>query len=127
MNVGAVVFAKNVNVLSEFYEKLLGLSVVLKESDKCVLESNSLTLTVHGIPLHIAENIEISVPPEIRENTAVKMCFPVVSIIEARTLASSKGGCVYTKANEWENNKFIACDGYDPEGNVFQVCENKQA
>jgi len=40
---GVVIFAKNIDFVSEFYKSLFELSLVLKEVDMCVLESNFLT------------------------------------------------------------------------------------
>ena len=49
----------------------------------------------------------------------------VPSIAEARVRAAGLGGEVWPVDREWEatSRGFRACDGRDPEGNVFQVRE----
>ncbi len=44
-------------------------------------------------------------------------------IEDARKQAAALGGQVGPKAREWQARGFRACDGFDPEGNVFQVRE----
>jgi predicted enzyme related to lactoylglutathione lyase len=38
-------------------------------------------------------------------------------------VAAAHGGAVQPAAREWEARGFRACDGHDPEGNIFQVRE----
>jgi len=121
---GAVVFVKNLERVAKFYEKLLSLSVVEAESGHVVLESEAIQLVLHAIPAHIAESISISEPPEVREETPIKLFFPVVSIAQARASAPALGGQVGPVEQEWEFRGIRACDAYDPEGNVFQLRQN---
>ncbi len=118
---GAVVFAKDVVKVASFYRDLLSLSEKARDAGKIVLESKSYSLVIHGIPDHISKSNNISTPPVLRENTAMKLYFPVSSIGDARNMASKLGGGLKSKDNEWHISNFVACDGYDPEGNVFQV------
>ena len=121
---GAVVFAKSPARVAKFYEVVACLSVTHAESDHVVLESADMQLVVHGIPKRIADRIEIGDPPEVREETPIKLFFPVPSLAEARAKASELGGRVSPKAKEWEARGFRACDGHDPEGNVVQFRES---
>ncbi len=59
-----------------------------------------------------------------REDTPLKLCLPVPSIAPGRALASSLGGQLNPPAKEWAARGFRACDGTDPEGNVFQLRES---
>jgi predicted enzyme related to lactoylglutathione lyase len=118
---GAVVFAKDVDKVAGFYRDLLSLSEKARDTGKVVLESKTYSLVIHGIPDHISQSINISTPPVLRENSAMKLYFPVSSIADARDMASKLGGALKPKDNEWHISNFVACDGYDPEGNVFQV------
>ena len=120
---GAVVFAKGVQRVAKFYEELLSLSVTLIERDHVVLESASLQLVIHAIPSPIASSIVVTEPPAVRDRTAVKLFFPVASLAEARARGAALGGQVSPSEREWEGGGFRACDGYDPEGNVFQLRE----
>lgn len=119
-----VVFAKSVTTLAAFYKAVADMEELEVEEGHVVLEVESFQLVVHGIPKAIAASIHITAPPEIREDTPIKLCLPVDSIAVARERALGLGGRVGPKAKEWEARGFRACDGYDPEGNVFQVREN---
>lgn len=119
-----VVFAKSVATMAAFYKAVADMEELEVDEGHVVLEVESFQLVVHGIPKAIAASIHITAPPEIREDTPVKLCLPVDSIAVARERALRLGGRVGPKAKEWEARGFRACDGYDPEGNVFQVREN---
>jgi predicted enzyme related to lactoylglutathione lyase len=120
----AVVFAKNIEDLARFYREVAEMSEVHKDKDHIVLDEAGFQIVIHGIPNNIAETIEIRNPPEIREETPIKICLPVSSIENARTKAALLGGRIGAKGKEWSARGFRACDGYDPEGNVFQVRES---
>lgn len=119
----AVVFAKDVAKLARFYGDVAGLEKVHSDSDHVVLDGGHFQLVVHGIPKKVADRIEITEPPRIRDATPIKICLPVRSIKKARTQAAGLGGRVGAKEKEWQARGFTACDGHDPEGNVFQVRE----
>lgn len=118
---GAVIFAKDIRKLAAFYEQLISLSITHAEPDHIVLESDTLQLVIHGIPKQVADAIHIATPPAVREETPIKLFFPVSSIADARRQAPALGGQVGPEKKEWEARGFRACDGYDPEGNVFQI------
>ena len=85
-----------------------------------MLEISGLQLTIHA--LRRSATGKRSYYPA-RETAHIKLCFPVDSIARARTTAAGFGGEVWAANNEWEavDRGFRACDGRDPEGNVFQV------
>ena len=119
----AVVFAKNVARVATFYQEMIAMSVAHTDQDHVVLDAENMQLVVHAIPKHIADAIEITDPPQVREGLPIKLCLPVLSIAEARAKASELGGKVDPKEDEWPARGFIACDGHDPEGNVIQLRE----
>lgn len=119
-----VIFAKNVDALARFYRETAEMTEVHRDRDHVVLNEEGFQLVVHGIPKKIAARIEITSPPEVREETPIKICLPVSSIEHARTKAAELGGRIGPKSEEWAARGFRACDGYDPEGNVFQVRES---
>lgn len=120
----AVIFAKDVDALARFYRETAEMTEVHRDKDHVVLNEEGFQIVVHGIPKQIAATIEITSPPEVREDTPIKICLPVSSIEQARTTAAALGGKVGPKTKEWTARGFRACDGYDPEGNVFQVRES---
>jgi predicted enzyme related to lactoylglutathione lyase len=119
-----VIFAKSVPKLAHFYQEVAVMTVVHQDQDHIVLDQEGFQVVIHGIPKKIATEIHITEPPQIREETPIKLCLPVSSIDHARTKATELGGKVGSKGKEWEARGFKACDGYDPEGNVFQVRES---
>lgn len=120
---GAVVFAKDLQRLARFYERVLALAVVHAEADHAVLESATLQVVIHGIPERIAAGIRISTPPARREDTPIKLFFAVDSIDAVRATAAALGGQIDPPAREWAARGFRAVDGHDPEGNVIQLRE----
>ena len=120
---GAVVFAKDPARVARFYEEIAGLSVVQVENGHVILESEDIQLVVHAIPKRVADTITIANPPELREERAIKLFFPVESLAEARDKALALGGGLSPDKKEFEARGFRACDGYDPEGNVVQFRE----
>jgi len=120
---GAVIFAKDLHRVATFYEKLLGLTAAHSDSDHIVLASAQFELVIHAIPKAIADSFEITVPPERRTETAIKLYFPVASIAKARARAAALGGELNLPQGEWAARGFRACDGHDPEGNVLQLRE----
>lgn len=120
----AVVFAKHVAKLARFYREVADMDEVHTDKGHVVLDGGHFQLVVHGIPKKIAASIEITEPPRIRDAIPIKICLPVPSIADARTRAAELGGKIGAKKKEWQARGFTACDGNDPEGNVFQVRES---
>jgi predicted enzyme related to lactoylglutathione lyase len=120
----AVVFAKDIERVADFYRIVLGVSAIYSDKDHIVLDGDGFQLVIHGIPKEIAATIEIKNPPLVRDEMPIKICFPVESIQASRNKAAELGGQIRPKNNEWEARGFRACDGFDPEGNVFQVRES---
>lgn len=120
---GAVIFAKDVARLAAFYEQIFSLAVKYATPDKVILETSSLLLVIHAIPADVASSINITEPPLMRENCALKLILPVQSLAETRAKAHALGGGLAPEAMEWSAGNFNACDGFDPEGNVLQFRE----
>jgi len=116
---GAVIYAKSVGVLTSFYRELLIAEVLHVDPEYAVLQSPDIQLVVHAIPKQMASTFEISVPPEPREETAVKLFFSVPSLEWARNLVAKLGGIVQVQL--WQGQGFTVCNAVDPEGNVFQL------
>ncbi|ALT78944.1 VOC family protein [Paucibacter sp. KCTC 42545] len=119
----AVVFAKDVEAMTRFYREVVAMREVHRDAAHVVLDDAGFQLVIHGIPQSIAESFTISQPPEIRDQTPIKICLPVTSLAEARAKAATLGGQLGPAAQEWTARGFRACDGFDPEGNVFQLRE----
>jgi predicted enzyme related to lactoylglutathione lyase len=116
----AVVFVDDVARLAAFYQTLANMTMLHADPQHAVLEIPGLQLTIHALRKSPAGT---SPDYPARETAHIKLCFPVDSIARARTTAAGFGGEVWSANNEWEavDRGFRACDGRDPEGNVFQV------
>jgi len=121
---GAVLYAKSVERVRPFYVECCGLNAVHSEDDHVVLESPIFQLVILAIPEAIARSISITTPPIRRENTPIKLAFPVESIDAVRELATRHGGELNSPEREWRYQGRRVCDGHDPEGNVVQFREN---
>lgn len=119
-NAGAVIYAKDIHRVSTFYEQVAGLTITHAEDDHVVLASDALQLVVVAVPARLAASIEVTVPPRVREDAAIKLVLPVVELATARRAAGSLGGQLHPAEHEWEFQGLRVCDGHDPEGNVVQ-------
>jgi predicted enzyme related to lactoylglutathione lyase len=120
---GAVIYAKDLPGVSAFYSGAIGLDVAQRADDHVLLSAPGFDLTVVAIPAHIAGTIEIEVPPSRREETPIKLIFPVTSVRTVRAAAARYGGEIDPPEREWVYRGTLVCDGHDPEGNVIQLRE----
>ena len=114
-----VLFVENISKVAAFYQSVAAMTLVLEDDHHALLELPNFQLVVHGLPGGASAPSLFAV--EIREDSWVKFSLPVADIAAAREKAAEAGGCVYPPEKEWEARGIRACDGYDPEGNVFQV------
>lgn len=121
LQVAAVLFTIRLRSMAHFYERVVGMHVHRTEADHIVLKKGGFRLTVHQIPDEHARNISLAMPPKVRGSSAIKLSFPVESLSIARATAAQLGGCIYGTDHEWEYEETIVCDGWDPDGNVFQL------
>lgn len=105
--------------MTQFYQAMASMAVLHSDDQHAVLEVQGFQLVVHAIRGATPADGH----PIVREDSFVKLCFPVDSIAAARTTASALGGSVKADRDAFEARGFRACDGHDPEGNVFQVRE----
>jgi predicted enzyme related to lactoylglutathione lyase len=118
---GAVLYAKDLQRLVEFYSAVACLDVRSMQKGFAVLGREPSQLVIVRIPKRIADSIDISTPAERREDTPVKLVFAVEDIAAVRDRAADRGGVVDAVEREWEFEGAKVCDGHDPEGNVFQI------
>jgi predicted enzyme related to lactoylglutathione lyase len=111
----AVLFAADVTLVADFYCAVAGFRVVAREADHTVLAGNGFELVIHT-------GAKAPDGP-VRTDAVVKLSLPVESIAAARTAAGGGGGRVLAPDGEWDGPGYRACDGVDPEGNVFQLRE----
>jgi catechol 2,3-dioxygenase-like lactoylglutathione lyase family enzyme len=118
----AVLFVKQFVPMLRFYQGALGLPVLPGQSEGwAVLDAGGVTLGLHAIPDEYAKEIAISSPPAAREETPLKLVFEVPDLDAARAHLASHGATVM------EKKPWGACDVLDPEGNVFQIAQERVA
>ena len=107
--------------MEAFYGDTLGLKRIDEtRTDSWVeFDAGSARLALHAIPAHIADQIEISSPPRVREKNPVKLVFVVDDAQSERARLEALG--VVMVIRPWGS-----VDGVDPEGNVFQISSPAQ-
>lgn len=118
---GAVLYAKDLQQLVQFYTAVAGLDLQTIEERFAVLGREPSQLVIVRVPKRIADTIQITTPPKRREDTAIKLVFATQDIASARSRAVELGGSMNPVEREWEFEGATVCDGHDPEGNVFQL------
>jgi predicted enzyme related to lactoylglutathione lyase len=116
-----ILFVKDLPSMIRFHGEVLGLAGVPESRSETWAEFKvgSATLGLHAIPAHLAEGIVIEDPPERRESTPLKLAFQVPDVAAERERLVSLGVAM-DQLRPWG-----ACDGLDPEGNVFQIVQPK--
>jgi predicted enzyme related to lactoylglutathione lyase len=117
---GLVVFAKNKNRVSAFYQQTLGLTVEESDTSHDLLRGHGYEVVIHAIPRKYAAGITIEKPPKPREETPLKPTFVVASLAEVRRAVEATGGFLKPDAGAWHFRGHTVLDGWDPEGNVIQ-------
>ena len=123
MTHAAVIYAKDLERMAEFYTAL-GLKVDESQpGDYAVLTGRDVELSIIQIPQAIASQIEISSPPQARERTPIKLAFVVSSIDETLAATRLLDGRIKDGSTRWQFRGHAIQDAIDPEGNVYQLRE----
>jgi len=118
-----VIYAKDIDRVALFYALVFELTETARADDYVSLSAPSYAITVVRIRAQLASQIDISTPPQRRENVAVKLVLPVDSLERAREKVAKLGGAIGAVEKQWQFDGAIRCDGNDPEGNVIQFAE----
>lgn len=118
---GVLIYAKQIDEVSEFYSQVLDLRCVHADAEHHVLHSEDVRLIIQAIPASIANSIEIAVPPKPREEQAIKPFFTVDNLAEAERIVVKSGGAVCGPV--WPGPGFRARNVCDPEGNIIHLRE----
>ena len=108
----ALLYVKDLEVMTRFYENVLGAAVTERSPGYVVLDAQ---LALHAIPPQYAADIAIAVPPVAREEAATKLVFVTDDVGAACVRVEALGGIALPE--RWPG----ARDVLDPEGNVFQL------
>lgn len=118
---GVLIYAKQLEAVSAFYERVLGARVLHADSEHRVLQSPDVQLIIHAIPAQFAEAIAIASPPTPREAQAIKPFFTVDSLAAAERVAEACGGRVHGPV--WPGPGLRVRNVCDPEGNIVHLRE----
>jgi predicted enzyme related to lactoylglutathione lyase len=118
---GVLIYAKQLDSMSAFYQRVLAAREVHADAQHRVLRSADAELILHAIPPHIAAEIRIESPPLPREEQAVKPFFTVASLAEAERVAVACGGRVHGPI--WPGPGLRVRNVCDPEGNILHLRE----
>jgi catechol 2,3-dioxygenase-like lactoylglutathione lyase family enzyme len=112
-----MIFAKDMQRMTAFYRHGIGLRLLEERSKEgwAELDAGAVVLALHGIPGEIAKDIQVTIPPKQRGNTPIKLIFRTADVAQARAHLIEHGAVMF------EPRPSGACDGMDPEGNVFQI------
>jgi hypothetical protein len=125
--ISAVLYAKDVARLGAFYAAVTAPAAVHEAGDGVRFEYPGFALDLVRIPPHIADDLHIATPPERREDTPIKLTFPISDLDEARSAAAAAGGSIDGAESEWSHGGRVRVNGCDPEGNIFEVAAGVSA
>ena len=118
---GALIYARDLGLLTHFYRTLLQMDIRSQDAAFVVMENDDIQLLIHAIPESIAFDIDIQVPPQLREQGAIKLFFTVPSLAWAEARAADLGGGLLPQ--QWPGPGFVLRNAFDPEGNILQLRE----
>jgi len=115
------IYAKDARRLASFYAEVLGLARAEEGATFVLLTAAGIELAIVQAPPTIAEAIVVAEPPVVREDTPVKLSFIVDDVEEVRPVVAGLGGGLAAPDAAWSWRGQLHLDGWDPEGNVFQL------
>jgi predicted enzyme related to lactoylglutathione lyase len=110
-----IIFVKDMRRMTAFYRDGVGLRLQSETNGDWVEFEAGGALALHAIPAGIAQGIVIADPPRARSETPIKLVFQTADVEAAREHLKAHGAVMS------EPRSSGACDGVDPEGNVFQI------
>lgn len=118
--INLVLYAKNIERVSAFYETILGLPRLESENEFVCIGGLDFQIIVVQAPKQLVEHLHISTPPVLRSETPLKHSFLVDDLERASAAAASTGGGAKPISEAWSWRGQLHLDGYDPEGNIVQ-------
>jgi predicted enzyme related to lactoylglutathione lyase len=118
---GVLIYARQLDGMSAFYQRVLGLREVHADATHRVLAGVDVQLLLHALPPGVAAQMRIASPPEPRETQAIKPFFTVPSLAEAEREVEACGGLVHGPI--WPGPGLRVRNVCDPEGNLLHLRE----
>jgi catechol 2,3-dioxygenase-like lactoylglutathione lyase family enzyme len=109
----AMIYVKDLSRMAAFYADTIGLTPIAEARTRTWAEfdAGGAGFALHAIPAEIAEQIQISSPPQPREETPIKLSFAVPNLAAEVDRLRSLGVTIVERP--WG-----AYDLVDPEGNI---------
>ena len=104
-----------------FYRELLAAKILDDSATFVRVASEINEVLLHLVPEQYREGV--ASPVQVREEASIKPIFSVASIASARQAVAELAGRVNDPDTEQIYADSRYCDGFDAEGNVFQVAE----
>lgn len=118
-----VLWVDELESAEQFYKLLLSADSTDKSEAFVRVYSAENEVLLHLVPEEHRERKSDLV--QVRENAAMKPVFSVINIGLARASVSDQAGKVFGPETEQTYAGVAYCDGYDTEGNVFQLSEKR--
>ncbi|MEM8731507.1 MAG: hypothetical protein AAGF79_16475 [Pseudomonadota bacterium] len=118
---GAVLYAKNLEKLTQFYLAIGGKQTDGVAGEFAVMANSDAELILLQTPEGIASQIVIEDPPAMRSATPLKPILNVSSIDDVLAGLSELGGRPVPGSKPWKFRQYLVQDIIDPEGNVIQL------
>ncbi len=118
---GVLIYAKQLERMSVFYQRVLSLREVHADAMHRVLSDGETQLLLHALPPPVAAQVEIASPLEPRESQAIKPFFTVPSLDAAEREVEACGGLVHGPI--WPGPGLRVRNVCDPEGNLLHLRE----
>ncbi len=117
-----VLWVEDLKSATDFYCKLLAADAgdVSEEFTRVMSPQNEVLL--HAVPEQFRSGL--STPLQVREDAVIKPVFAVASIEAARDSVIETAGVVFGIETENRYGATNYCDGFDTEGNVFQLAQS---
>ncbi|MEY4762601.1 MAG: hypothetical protein RLZZ200_2457 [Pseudomonadota bacterium] len=118
---GVLVYAIDLKRLAQFYVDVLGMQRRVADAEHIVLSSADAQLILHALPPQFRAMAVAGSPAEPRRAAAIKPFHSVPSLAAAADAMRERGGELF--AEQYQGPGFLARNGCDCEGNVFQLRE----
>lgn len=116
-----VLWVEDLASAKTFYRELLAAKILDDSATFVRVASEINEVLLHLVPEQYREGV--SSPVQVREEATIKPIFSVASIASARQAVAELTGRVNDPDTEQSYADSRYCDGFDTEGNVFQVAE----
>lgn len=122
---GAVLYAKSLENLTQFYLQIGGQITDERKGEFSAITNRGSELIILQAPSEIASQIVINDPPAIRSAAPLKPILETSSIEDTLHEILKFGGRPVPGAKLWKFRQYLVQDIVDPEGNVVQLWQSE--